>query len=188
MSLRDVFSRSDAGFVFEHAGEMMRIIETEHVRRLADASTAHEDVLRQTNDVRLNIILGRRARCLFHNGCNLSAKVQFFCDICKNGSQKMMFFFVFCKNGRYSANICYSISAKSSNFAVEMRKCKIKKKGTLHMVKSLQLVATEPLAPEAMPLWRFTPKSNRTPQTNGSNRLMTHNIILYNNEKVLSQS
>jgi hypothetical protein len=33
-----------------------------------------------------------------------------------------------------------------------MRKRKIKKKGTLHMVKSLQLVATEPLAPEAMPL------------------------------------
>ncbi len=26
------------------------------------------------------------------------------------------------------------------------------KQGTLHMVKSLQLVATEPLAPEAMPL------------------------------------
>ena len=32
-----------------------------------------------------------------------------------------------CKNGSYSANICYSISAKSSNFAVEMCKCKIKK-------------------------------------------------------------
>lgn len=26
------------------------------------------------------------------------------------------------------------------------------KQGTLHMVKSLQLVATKPLAPEAMPL------------------------------------
>ncbi len=38
-----------------------------------------------------------------------------------------MFFCDFCKNGSYSANICYSISVKSSNFALEMRKCKIKK-------------------------------------------------------------
>ena len=30
-----------------------------------------------------------------------------------------MFFCVFCKNGSYSANLCYSICAKSSNFAVE---------------------------------------------------------------------
>ena len=65
MSLRDVFSRGDAGFVFEHAGEMMRVIEAEHVSRLADAAAAHEDVFRQTNDVRLDIILGRRTRCLF---------------------------------------------------------------------------------------------------------------------------
>ena len=34
-----------------------------------------------------------------------------------------MFFCVFCVFGSYSANICYSISAKSSNFALEMCKC-----------------------------------------------------------------
>ncbi len=38
-----------------------------------------------------------------------------------------MFFYVFSKIGSYSANICYSISAKSSIFVVGMRKCKIKK-------------------------------------------------------------
>ena len=37
------------------------------------------------------------------------------------------------------------------------------KQGTLHMVKSLQLVATEPLAPEAMPLIfkKFNFRKNR---------------------------
>lgn len=38
----------------------------------------------------------------------------------------MIFFCIFCVFGSYSANLCYSISAKSSNFALEMRKCKIK--------------------------------------------------------------
>ncbi len=35
----------------------------------------------------------------------------------------MMFFCVFCKNGSYLANICYSISAKNSIFALKMCKC-----------------------------------------------------------------
>ena len=66
MSLRDVFSRSDAGFVFEHAGEMMRVIETEHICRFADTSAAHEDVFRNPDDVRLDIFLGGSACRLFH--------------------------------------------------------------------------------------------------------------------------
>ena len=32
---------SDTGFVLEHAREMMRVIKTQHVRRFADAATAH---------------------------------------------------------------------------------------------------------------------------------------------------
>ena len=35
----------------------------------------------------------------------------------------MMFFCIFCVFGSYSAKICYSISAKSSNFALEICKC-----------------------------------------------------------------
>ena len=38
-----------------------------------------------------------------------------------------MFFCVFCVFGSYLGDLCYSISAKNNNFAVEMRKCKIKK-------------------------------------------------------------
>ena len=37
-----VLTGSDAGFVFEHAGEMMRVIETEHVCRFADATAAQK--------------------------------------------------------------------------------------------------------------------------------------------------
>ena len=60
MSLRDVFSRSDTGFVLEHAGEMMRVVEAEHISRLADASAAHKDILRDSDDIRLDIFLGGR--------------------------------------------------------------------------------------------------------------------------------
>ena len=61
-----VLARSDAGFVFEHAREMMRVIETEHIRRFADTTAAHEDIFRQKDDVRLDIFLGGSACCLFH--------------------------------------------------------------------------------------------------------------------------
>ena len=60
-----VLTGSDAGFVFEHAREMMRVIETEHICRLADAAAAHEDILRQPDDIRLDIFLGRSACRLF---------------------------------------------------------------------------------------------------------------------------
>ena len=40
----------------------------------------------------------------------------------------MIFFCVFCKNGSYSANICYSISAKSSTFVVGIEKGDIMKR------------------------------------------------------------
>ena len=61
-----VLAGGDAGFVFEHAREMMRVIEAEHIRRFADASAAHEDIFRYPDDVRLNIFLGGRTCCLLH--------------------------------------------------------------------------------------------------------------------------
>ena len=61
-----VLTGSDAGFVLEHAREMMRVIETEHIRRFADASAAHEDILRDSDDVRLDIFLGGRTCRLLH--------------------------------------------------------------------------------------------------------------------------
>ena len=61
-----VLARSDTGFVLEHAREMMRVIEAEHVCRFADTSTAHKDILRNPDDVRLNIFLRRSACCLLH--------------------------------------------------------------------------------------------------------------------------
>ena len=61
-----VLTGSDTRFVLEHAGEMMRVIETEHICRFADASAAHEDVFRQPDDVRLDIFLGGRTRRLLH--------------------------------------------------------------------------------------------------------------------------
>ncbi len=61
----------------------------------------------------------------------------------------MMFFCGFCENGSYLANICYSISAKSSNFAVEMRKCKIKKMKRLFILffalSTMTLMAQTPI-------------------------------------------
>ena len=60
-----------------------------------------------------------------------------------------MFFCVFCVFGSYSANICYSISAKSSNFAAEMRKCKIKKMKRLFILffalSTMTLMAQTPI-------------------------------------------
>ena len=61
-----VLARSDAGFVLEHAREMMRVIEAEHVCRFADAAAAHEDILRDSDDIRLDIFLGGRTSRLFH--------------------------------------------------------------------------------------------------------------------------
>ena len=61
-----VLTGSDAGFVFEHAGEMMRVIEAEHVCRFADTAAAHEDILRQPDDVGLNIFLGGRTSRLLY--------------------------------------------------------------------------------------------------------------------------
>ena len=61
-----VLARSDAGFVLEHTREMMRVIEAEHVCRFADASAAHEDILRNSDDIRLDIFLGRSACGLLH--------------------------------------------------------------------------------------------------------------------------
>ena len=61
-----VFAGSDTGFVLEHAREMMRVIEAEHVCRFADAAAAHEDILRDSDDVRLDIFLGRSACRLLH--------------------------------------------------------------------------------------------------------------------------
>ena len=61
----------------------------------------------------------------------------------------MMFFFVFCKNGSYSENICYSISDQSSNFALEMRKCKTKKMKRLFILvfalSTMTLMAQTPI-------------------------------------------
>ena len=53
-----VLTGSDAGFVFEHAREMMRVVEAKHICRLADTTAAHKDILRDSDDVRLNIFLG----------------------------------------------------------------------------------------------------------------------------------
>ena len=39
-----ILARSDAGFVLEHAREMMRVVEAEHVCRFANAAAAYEDV------------------------------------------------------------------------------------------------------------------------------------------------
>ena len=64
-------------------------------------------------------------------------------------AQKMMFFCVFCVFGSYSSDLCYSISAKSSNFAVEMRKCKIKKMKRLFILffalNTMTLMAQTPI-------------------------------------------
>lgn len=54
-----VLARSDAGFVLEHAGEMMWIIESEHICRLADTAAAHEDILRQTDEIKKGDIMKR---------------------------------------------------------------------------------------------------------------------------------
>ena len=60
-----------------------------------------------------------------------------------------MFFGIFCVFGSYSANLCYSICAKSSNFAVEMRKCKIKKMKRLFILffalSTMTLMAQTPI-------------------------------------------
>ena len=60
-----------------------------------------------------------------------------------------MFFCYFCKIGSYSANLCYSISAKSSNFALEMRKCKTKKMKRLFIlifaISTMTLMAQTPI-------------------------------------------
>ena len=61
-----VLTGSDAGFVFEHAREMMRVIESQHIRRFADAAAAQEDILRDSDDIRLDIFLGGSACCLLH--------------------------------------------------------------------------------------------------------------------------
>lgn len=60
-----VLARSDTGFVLEHACEVMRVVETQHIRRFADATAAHEDILRDSDDVRLDIFLGGRTCRLF---------------------------------------------------------------------------------------------------------------------------
>ena len=61
----------------------------------------------------------------------------------------MMFFCVFCVFGSYSSDLCYSISAKSNNFAVEMRKCKIKKMKRLFILSfalsTMTLMAQTPI-------------------------------------------
>ena len=61
-----VLAGGDAGFVFEHAREMMWVIEAEHVCRFADAAAAHKDILRNSDDIRLDIFLGRSTCRLFH--------------------------------------------------------------------------------------------------------------------------
>lgn len=61
----------------------------------------------------------------------------------------MMFFCVFSKIGSYSANICYSVCSKSSNFVVGMRKCKIKKMKRLFILvfalSTMSLMAQTPI-------------------------------------------
>ena len=44
---------------------MMRVVEAEHIRRFADTTAAHEDVFRDSDDVRLDIFLSGRTRRLF---------------------------------------------------------------------------------------------------------------------------
>ena len=60
-----------------------------------------------------------------------------------------MFFYVSCKIGSYLANLCYSISAKCSTFALEMRKCKIKKMKRLFILvfalSTMTLMAQTPI-------------------------------------------
>jgi len=60
-----------------------------------------------------------------------------------------MFFGIFCVFGSYSGDLCYSISAKSSNFALEMRKCKIKKMKRLFILvfalSTMTLMAQTPI-------------------------------------------
>ncbi len=60
-----VLARSDTGFVLEHACEVMRVIEAQHIRRFADTTAAHKDVFRDLDDVRLDIFLGGRTCRLF---------------------------------------------------------------------------------------------------------------------------
>ena len=50
-----VLARSDTGFVLEHAREMMRVIEAEHVCRFADAAAAHEDMFIKHNGTTYNV-------------------------------------------------------------------------------------------------------------------------------------
>ena len=50
-----VLAGGDAGFVLEHAREMMRVIEAEHVCRFADASAAHEDMFIKHNGTTYNV-------------------------------------------------------------------------------------------------------------------------------------
>ena len=49
-------------------------------------------------------------------------RYNFFAKYAKMAAKKIIFFCIFCENGSYSGDLCYSISAKSSNFAVEMKK------------------------------------------------------------------
>ena len=44
-----VLARSDAGLVLEHACEVMRVIEAQHIRRFADTTAAHKDVFRDSD-------------------------------------------------------------------------------------------------------------------------------------------
>ena len=60
-----VLARSDTGFILEHACEVMRVIEAQHIRRFADTTAAHEDVFCDSDDVRLDIFLGGRTCRLF---------------------------------------------------------------------------------------------------------------------------
>lgn len=61
----------------------------------------------------------------------------------------MIFFCIFCKIGSYLANICYSISANCSTFALEMRKCKTKKMKRLFILvfalSTMTLMAQTPI-------------------------------------------
>ena len=61
-----VLARSDTGFVLEHACEVMRVIEAQHIRRFADTTAAHKDVFRDSDDVRLDIFLGGSTCGLLH--------------------------------------------------------------------------------------------------------------------------
>lgn len=57
-------------------------------------------------------------------------------------------FCIFSKNGSYLANICYSISVKSSNFALKMCKSenmKMRKFFTLFALSTMTLIAQTPI-------------------------------------------